>query len=166
MTLGMSGTTRFVWCCAAAIALDLSATSLRAQTPGDAAWAKATQQLSPGDEVRVTLDGGVSTRGRFRSASDRSIILDVAGRNEDVARERIRKLSIAAGTRQRRHEFIGMALGAAIGTWLWQRNCGDSQANCQEEAMLYFGAPMLGGGMLGHVLPPGTAWRDIYTRRD
>jgi hypothetical protein len=31
--------------------------------------------------------------------------------------------------------------------------------------MLYFGGPMFAGGIIGHVLPEGVAWRDIYRSR-
>ena len=148
----------------AAIGVLASAIQLHAPAPGDAAWSKAAQQLKAGEDVRATLDGGVSMRGWFREVSEQTITLEIAGRDEQLARARIRKLSIATGTRQRRHEYIGMAIGAVVGTVLWQRHCGNRANACQEEAMLYFGGPMLGGGALGHLLPPGTAWREIYAR--
>jgi hypothetical protein len=135
------------------------------QLPGDAAWSRATQLLSAGDAIRAALDGGPSVRGAFRATDDQSITLEVAGRDQQLNRARVRRLSVARGTRQRRHENIGMAIGAVFGALIWGRQCGRPRDNCLEESMLYFGGPMLTGGIIGHLLPARTAWREIYVRQ-
>jgi hypothetical protein len=57
-----------------------------------------------------------------------------------------------------------MGVGAVVGALVWNRHCGQTQDNCQEDTMLYFAGPMLAGGLVGHLLPAKPVWRDIYVR--
>jgi hypothetical protein len=129
-----------------------------------AVWSEATALLSGGDDVRALLDNESVVRGRFRKADDDHLTLAVGGTGRQLSRAQIVRLSVTRGTRQRRHEMIGMAAGAVLGAWIWNRQCGRPGANCQEDTMLYFGGPMFAGGAIGHVLPRRPIWRDIYIR--
>ena len=129
-----------------------------------AAWSAAIRSLSSEVAVRVTLTNGSSVRGSFRDADDQGLTVVVDGAVRRVTRADVVRLSVSQGTRRKRRESIGMAVGAGIGAWIWLRQCGP-RGSCHEEAMLYFGGPMMAGGLVGHVLPAGTAWRDLYRRR-
>lgn len=130
-----------------------------------AAWSEATRALLPGAEVRLILANGRSVHGVFRAADDRRLGVAVDGADQRVNRADVVRLSVRQGTLRKRRESIGMAIGGAIGASIWLRRCGRTRDSCHEEAMLYFGGPIMAGGLVGHTLPEGTAWRDVYRRR-
>ena len=129
-----------------------------------AVWSEAIRLLLPGAAVRLFLADGRSVHGVFRDADDRGLILGVAGVDQRLNRADVVRLSVSRGTLRRRRESIGMAIGVAIGAWIGLRQCGRPRDNCHEDAMLYFGGPMMTAGVVAHVLPAGTAWRDVYRR--
>ena len=129
-----------------------------------AVWSEAIRSLLPGMAVRLTLTNGSSVRGLFRDADDQGLTLTVDGVQRRLNRTDVVRLTVSQGTRRKRRETIGLAVGAAIGAWIGLRQCGSQRDNCHEEAMLYFGGPMMAGGLAGHVLPAGTAWRELYRR--
>ena len=128
-------------------------------------WSQARRALFADDDVRVALDDGTSVRGRFVASDDQGITLAIGGIDQQLSRARIARLSVTYKTRRRRHESIGMAVGAVLGAWIWNRQCGRPVDNCQEDSMLYFAGPMLAGGLIGHALPAEPIWRDLYVRR-
>jgi hypothetical protein len=132
--------------------------------PAERAWSQAMQMLSPGSNVRVTLDEGVALRGTFRMADDQSMTLGVAGSDRQLMRTQVRRVAVANGTRRRRHENIGMLVGAVAAGLVMTSRCRGRGGACEEESMLYYFSLMTAGAGVGHVLPPGTAWREIYRR--
>src|SRR5262245_54170888 len=132
----------------------------------DEAWSRAIAQLIAGTEVRADLDQG-ALRGIFVDADDQSMTLETNGSPGRVVREQIRRVAMAAGTHQKRHESVGLGVGAILGTAIMARRCqGQSISSaCWEEAMAYLGGPMFVGGFIGHKSPKGVAWREIYVRR-
>jgi hypothetical protein len=132
----------------------------------DQRWINAMTLPAPGVDLRIELDRA-TLRGAFVSAEADSLTLQVEGMHRRVTRHEVRRVAMAAGTRQRRHETIGLLAGGVLGAVIMNRRCrGQSLSSaCWEEAMLYLGGPMFAGGIIGHVLPAGVAWRDIYIRR-
>jgi hypothetical protein len=139
-----------------------------AQQPAiDTAWLDAVATLPVGADMRATIEEGPAVRGTFVAVDAESLTLWVDRTERRLRRHEIRRLAMSKGTRQRRHESIGLIAGAVLGALLMERRCkGQSTSSaCYEEAMLYFGGPMIAGGGIGHFLPKSVAWRDIYVRR-
>jgi hypothetical protein len=157
---GHEGTPRPLAHAAARMARDLAVRGVFV----DERWSRAMVLPAPGVELRVEREQSVA-RGLFVEADAESVTLDVSGARHRVARAEVRRVAMATGTRQKRHETIGVVAGAIVGAFIMGRRCGwETSGACSEEAMLHFGGPMLAGGMIGHVLPAGVAWREIYVR--
>jgi hypothetical protein len=133
----------------------------------DTSWSDAMTPLTVGADVRATLEQGPPIRGIFVAADAESLTLWVHDTERRLMRGEIRRVELSKGTRRRRHERIGMIIGGVLGAAIMGRRCkGESLSSvCHEEAMLYFGGPMLAGGAIGHALPKGVSWRAIYVRR-
>jgi hypothetical protein len=143
-------------------------TEFASQQPAiDTAWLDAVATLPVGADMRATIEEGPAVRGTFVAVDAESLTLWVDCTERRLLRHEIRRLAMSKGTRQRRHESIGLIAGAVLGALLMERRCkGQSTSSaCYEEAMLYFGGPMIAGGGIGHFLPKSVAWRDIYVRR-
>src|SRR5688572_29852321 len=92
-------------------------------------WSEAIRSLVPGVEVRLTLLDGSSVRGSFRDADDQGLTLGVAGADQRLNRGDVMRLSVTHGTRRKRRETIGLAVGAALGAWIGLRQCGRPRDN-------------------------------------
>jgi hypothetical protein len=137
------------------------------QVVGDPDWSRAMALLAPGAQVRADRTDGV-VRGTFVVADELSITIQLNGSQRRLMRDEVRRLAVASGTRQKRHANIGALAGAIVGAILIERHCdGQSTSSvCWEETMLYVGGPMMAGAAIGHWLPKGVAWQQIYVRRD
>jgi hypothetical protein len=133
----------------------------------DTAWLDTMALLPVGADIRVTLETSRSLRGTFVAADAESVTLWVHDTDRQLMRHDIRRVEMSKGTRQDRHRAIGAVLGAVLGGWAISKRCGGKSLSdtCWEEMMLYVGGPMMLGGVLGHKVPKGVVWREIYVRR-
>jgi hypothetical protein len=122
--------------------------------------------LPPGADVRAELQEGGSTRGIFVAADEQSITLRVDAADRVLPREQVRRVSMAAGTHYKRHVNLGALAGVALGAVFLERRCAGEPISsaCYEEAMLYVGLPAMAGAGVGHLLPKGVTWRQVYVR--
>ena len=148
------------------VALFLLAAQYRAasSTQEEASWSQAIESLPIGADVRVVVRAGASIHGLFRTADDQSLTLKTGGMDRRLAREEIRRLFVADGTRQRLHRDAGLLAGIVGASVFMYLHCRGKAETCYEESMAYYAAFGMAGAGIGHVLPRGTAWRKVYDR--
>ena len=113
--------------------------------------------------MRLDLDDGSSVRGTFRGADDDFITVS-AGIDRRLPRVRVRRVAVAIGTNHRRHVNVGMAVGAVAAGLVMLRHCRGQADACYEESMLFYMPLMGAGAAVGHYMPRGTAWREVYVQ--
>jgi hypothetical protein len=137
-----------------------------AQSPrGETAWARMRTLIPEGSPIRITISGRTSLRGALRAADEESITITVDGSDRRVTRADVLQVFAPSGTKRERHMSIGMIIGMAAGMFATARRCPFRNNICQEEALAETFLPLtLGGIAVGALVPPGTAWRQIYGR--
>jgi hypothetical protein len=133
---------------------------------GEAAWARMRTWVPLGSAVRITVSGRTSLRGTLRAADEESLTIVEAGSERRVTRADVLQVFVPYGTHRKRHQNIGMAVGMAAGLFAMSRHhCPPRDNICGEEAGAALFLPLTLGGVAGGTLvPPGTAWRQIYGR--
>ena len=97
------------------MALAASAVPVGAQpvrSADDLRWAQ-TRTIRADDDVRITLDDGVSRQGAFLTADDQSITITSGERDERLQRAQVREVWVARGTHRRRNILIGVGVALA-----------------------------------------------------
>jgi hypothetical protein len=126
---------------------------------GDTGWLQV-RQLTVADSVRVVLDDG-AREGMFQIADDESITLTLAGNNQSVRRDSIRRLLVARGSHRKRNVLLGFAIGGVTGGLVVALSCRGEGLGCNEVAPAYF-YPFAGAGAGIGALLPARAWRQIF----
>ena len=166
----MNKTTRVVF-----LALALSTFGTATQLPLRAADPQAAnptwdnlKTLSPGQEIRVVLNGAKSYEGEFQSLNDSGITLRQPGGDQTLARQDVLRVSSKGKKHRGRNVLICAAVGAGVGLGLGAAADHSSQNTIipLHRWGLAVGAPLgalLGAGA-GALLPTG-GWHDLYRAR-
>ena len=139
---------------------------LRAADPeaGNLTWDNL-KTLSPGQEIRVVLNGAKSYEGEFQSLSDNGITLRQPGGDQTLGRQDVLRVSSNGKKHRGRNALIGAAVGAGVGLGLGAAADRSSQNGIIQlhHWGLAVGAPLgalLGAG--GGALLPTGGWHDVY----
>ncbi len=134
-----------------------------AQSADDVGWSRV-QQLSVGQEVRVTGENGASSSGTFRTSDGVSITLLVAGHEQRTARANVRQVSVVGDTDHWQHVVTGLVIGGVAAAVAVGLHCRGESSSCNQIGPAYF-APAVGvGAAVGALLPPRKIWQEIYVR--
>lgn len=130
------------------------------QVSAESDW-QHVKRLVAGDRVRVHLDDSASREGIFRGADDRSMTIQLHGRDQQLSRAGVRHVSVARGSHRRRHVLVGLVIGGAASAVAVGLSCRGQDASCKEAAPAYF-YPLAGAGAAVGALLPARVWREIY----
>jgi hypothetical protein len=126
----------------------------------------AVQALAPGESIKVVLQNGSTSHGKFQSASDSGLVIDAGAGQETLSRESVRRISIKHNGHRGRHALIGAAIGAGAGLGIGVAIDGD----CSKTSIVCTGnkgkailTPVFAviGAAVGAALPSG-GWREVY----
>jgi hypothetical protein len=134
-----------------------------AQSGGD--WA-TVQALAPGESIKVALQNGSTTHGKFQSASNTGLRIGSGARQETLLRENIRSVSVKHNGHRGRHALIGAAIGAGAGLGIGvavDNDCTKNTIVCtgNKGKAILTPAFALIGAAIGAALPAG-GWREVY----
>jgi small nuclear ribonucleoprotein (snRNP)-like protein len=114
-------------------------------------------------QVRVIQTNDAELRGVLRSSDDHAIRLLVTGREEAVPRAKVDRVLMERGNTRKRHAWIGALLGG-LGSVIGVGVACNGDNGCMEGMPVFFW-PALGiGALVGHSLPAGPTWQEIYAR--
>ena len=127
------------------------------------------KQLSPGQQVRVAINGGKSFKGEFHSVADDAVIINANGADQTLSRSTIRKVSSRSPGHRLRHAPIGAAVGAGVGLGTGaafdnaDKCTSQSVGYCTDHAGKAILTPVFGliGAGVGALLPSG-GWQEVY----
>jgi hypothetical protein len=129
----------------------------------DAAWSPV-MQIAPRADVQVRLDSGVTHRGAFNRADERSVTIDVGRHEIGLERNRITRVAVNRGTHHRkRNTAIGLLAGMLVGAAISQARCDPQQTYCPEGSPAGALPGMAAGALVGAALPSGD-WQVVYRR--
>jgi hypothetical protein len=144
------------------LGLLVSSSLAGAQNP---AW-NNLQQLSPGQEVRVAVNGNKSIKGEFQSSSDDAIVMRSKGADQSISRSSVQQVSLRRAGHRGRHALIGAAIGAGAGLGTGaaiDNDCSRNSIICTGNKGKAILTPVFGllGAGIGALLPAG-GWQEIY----
>jgi hypothetical protein len=128
-------------------------------------WA-TVQALAPGESIKVALQNGSTTHGKFQSASNTGLMIGSGARQETLLRENIRSVSVKHNGHRGRHALIGAAIGAGAGLGIGiavDNDCTKTSIVCtgnRGKAILTPAFALIGAAF-GAALPAG-GWREVY----
>jgi hypothetical protein len=143
----------------------LAAVTAAAQTPAPD-W-NSVKNLAPGTEIRVERAGGPSVRGRLRSASDETLVVDSGKGEEMLPRQQVARLAVRGRGHRGRNTLIGLGVGAGVGLVIgFATRASPNQLQFVPNSAVIgglTGAGALVGTIVGVAIPTG-GWRTVYRR--
>lgn len=137
-----------------------AATAAAQSPPSD--WS-SVRQLLPGQNVRILTDSAIAQAGTLRTAQDDALTLAIGGQDQRVARSSVRQVSVERKSRKR-NVWWGLAIGAAASVVAVSVQCKGESSSCNEGAPAWFYSLAGAGVAAGALMPPRTAWREVYER--
>ena len=133
-----------------------------AQNP---AWSNL-KQLSPGQQVRIVINGKKSFKGQFQSTTDDAVIIRSRGTDQSVSRTSVQQVSLRRAGHRGRHALIGAAIGAGAGLGTGaaiDNDCSPNSIVCTGNKGKAILTPVFGllGAGIGALLPAG-GWQEVY----
>jgi hypothetical protein len=141
----------------------LFSSSLRAAENPD--W-NNLKQLSPGQQVRLLVNGRKSFKGQFRSVTDDAVVVHANGADQTLSRSSVQEVSSRRPGHRGRHALIGAAIGAGSGLGIGaaiDNDCSSQSIVCTGNKGKAILAPVFGlvGAGIGAALPAGR-WQEVY----
>lgn len=127
------------------------------------------RQIAAGQTIKVTVKDGASSQGDFQSATEDTLVLRVAGGDQSIPRDTVRRVSVKTNGHRGKHALIGAAIGAGAGLGAGiaiDNDCSATAIVCtgnKGKAILTPAFALLGAG-IGALVPAGD-WREIYRAR-
>jgi hypothetical protein len=126
------------------------------------------QALAPGESIKVALQNGSTTRGKFQSANNTGLMIAAGAGQETLLRENIRSVSVKHNGHRGRHALIGAAIGAGAGLGIGvaiDNDCTKTSIVCTGNKGKAILTPVFAliGAAIGATLPAG-GWREVYRR--
>ena len=124
------------------------------------------KQLSPGQQVRVVVNGNKTIKGQFQSSTDDALIILTKGGEQTVPRNSVQQVSSRRAGHRGRHALIGAAIGAGAGLGTGaaiDNDCSRNSIVCTGNKGKAILTPVFGllGAGIGALLPAG-GWQEIY----
>ena len=116
--------------------------------------------------MKVALQNGSATHGKFRSANNTGLMIATEAGEETLSRENIRSVSVKHNGHRGRHALIGAAIGAGAGLGIGvaiDNDCTKNLIVCtgnKGKAILTPAFAVIGAA-IGAALPAGR-WREVY----
>ncbi|HEX8846392.1 MAG TPA: hypothetical protein VF791_17225 [Pyrinomonadaceae bacterium] len=82
--------------------------------PPAGTW-NTVQELSPGDEIEIRLNDGMSLRGRFSNASDAKLAFRKSGKTMELFRSEIFEVYRLVPKSKTKSVLLGLGIGAGAG---------------------------------------------------
>jgi hypothetical protein len=129
------------------------------------AWANLNQ-LSPGQQVRVVVNGKKSFKGQFQSVADDAVVFHSKGADQTLSRSNVQEVSLRRPGHRGRHALIGAAIGAGAGLGTGaaiDNDCSSQSIVCTGNKGKAILTPVFGliGAGIGSILPAGS-WQEVY----
>jgi hypothetical protein len=143
----------------------LISSSLRgAENP---AW-NNLKQLSPGQQVRVVLNGKKPFKGQFQSVTDDAIVIRGNEGDQTLSRSSVQQVSSRRPGHRGRHALIGAGIGAGAGLGTGaaiDSHCSSQSIVCTGNKGKAILTPVFGliGAGIGALLPAG-GWQEVYSQ--
>ena len=124
------------------------------------------KQLSPGQQVRLLVNGNKSLTGQFQSVTDDAVIIHVNGADQTLSRSNVQEVSSRRPGHRGRHALIGAAIGAGAGLGTGaaiDNDCSSRSIVCTGNKGKAILTPVFGliGAGVGALLPTG-GWQEVY----
>jgi hypothetical protein len=129
------------------------------------AWANL-KQLSPGQQVRVVVNGKRPLKGQFQSVADDAVVIHTKGADQTLPRANVQEVSLRRPGHRGRHALIGAAIGAGAGLGSGaaiDNDCSSRSIVCTGNKGKAILTPVFGliGAGVGSLLPAGS-WQEVY----
>lgn len=135
---------------------------------GQSGWS-VVQQLTPGQEIKVVLEDGVSRRGSFESANDSGVVIRSGKGEQTVSRDQVARILVKGKSHRKRNALIGAGIGAGAGLGAGaaiDNDCSKTSIICTGNKGKAILTPVFGllGAGIGALIPSG-GWREVYRSR-
>ena len=124
------------------------------------------KQLTPGQQIKVVLNGNKTVKGQYQSSTDDAITIWSKGADQTLSRTDVIQVSSRRTGHRGRHALIGAAIGAGAGLGTGaaiDNDCSPNSFICTGNKGKAILTPVFGllGAGIGALLPTG-GWQEIY----